>query len=107
MESKYFPRLSRKLGAPYFASIFTSYANALMRGKQWKNGVPQNYFVIPSKYHPDQFLIVTSVEIILFVTAEKVSNYGVFSGPHCPLSGLNTEIYEPEKTPYLDTFHAV
>ena len=78
-----------------------------MSGKQWKNGIPQNYFVILSKYHPDQFLIVTSVEIILFVTAEKVSNYGVFSGPHCPLSGLNTEIYEPEKTPYLDTFHAV
>ena len=93
MESKYISRLSRKLGAPYVASIFTSYPNALMSGKQWKNGIPQNYFVILSKYHPDQFLIVTSVEIILFVTAEKVSNYGVFSGPHCPLSGLNTEIY--------------
>ena len=43
-----------------------------------------------------------------------------FSGPHFPVFGLNTEIYRvntvlqsntgkygPEKTPYLDTFHAV
>ena len=32
--------------------------------------------------------------------AWKVSKYGVISGP-------NTEKYGPEKTPYLDTFHAV
>ena len=31
---------------------------------------------------------------------EKVVKYGVFSGP-------NARKYEPEKTPYLDTFHAV
>ena len=50
----------------------------------------------------------------------KVSKYGVFSGPFFPLFLLNTEIYGeslriqseygkygPEKTPYLDTFHAV
>ena len=30
----------------------------------------------------------------------KVSKYGVFSGP-------NTGKYRPEKTPYLDTFHAM
>ena len=29
-----------------------------------------------------------------------MSKYGVFSGP-------NTGKYGPEKTPYLDTFHAV
>ena len=53
-------------------------------------------------------------------TAWKVSKYGVFSGPYYPLFGLNTEIYSvnlriqskcrkygAEKTPYLDTFHAV
>ena len=56
-------------------------------------------------------------------TAWKLSKYGVFSGPYFPLFWLNTEIYvvskygvfsgpyfpvfEPEKTPYLDTFHAV
>ena len=33
-------------------------------------------------------------------TAWKVSKYGVFSGP-------NTGKYGPEKTLYLDTFHAV
>ena len=54
-------------------------------------------------------------------SAWKVSKYGVFSGLYFPVFGLNTEIYEanlciqsehtgkygPEKTPYLDTFHAV
>ena len=33
--------------------------------------------------------------------------YGVFSGPYFPIFGLNTGKYEPEKTPYLDTFHVV
>ena len=36
-----------------------------------------------------------------------MSKYGVFSGPYFPVFGLNIEKYEPEKTPYLDTFHAV
>ena len=40
-------------------------------------------------------------------TARKVSKYGVFSGPSFPVSGLNAEKYGPEKTPYLDSFHAV
>ena len=43
--------------------------------------------------------------------ALKVSKYRVFSGPYFPVFGLNTEIYSvhlrPEKTPHLDTFHAV
>ena len=38
--------------------------------------------------------------ILEFYTAWKVFKYGVFSGP-------NTGIYGPEKTSYLDTFHAV
>ena len=44
------------------------------------------------------------------ITAWKVSNKGVLSGPYFPAFGLNTErygVYGPEKTPYLDTFHAV
>ena len=59
---------------------------------------------------------VIRVYIILY-TAWKVSKYGVFFGPYFPVFGLNTEIYGvfspnagkygPEKTPYLDTFHAV
>ena len=48
-----------------------------------------------------------------------MSEYGVFYGPYFPTFGLNSEIYRkspiqcqcgkygPEKTPYLDTFHAV
>ena len=36
-----------------------------------------------------------------------MSKYGVFSGSYFPAFGLNTERYEPEKTPYLDAFHAV
>ena len=38
---------------------------------------------------------------------EKVSKYGVFSGPYFPVFGLNTEKYGPDNTSYLDTFHAV
>ena len=48
-------------------------------------------------------------------TVWKVSKYGVFSGPYFPLLDSkwiqifspSTEKYRPEKTPYLDTFHAV
>ena len=40
-------------------------------------------------------------------TAWKVSKCGVFFGPYFPVFGLNTGKYGPEKTPYLDTFHAV
>ena len=36
-----------------------------------------------------------------------MSKYGVLSGPYFPVFELNTEKYGPEKTPYLDTFHAV
>ena len=40
-------------------------------------------------------------------TALKVSKYRVFSGPHFPVFSPNTGTYGSEKTPYLDTFHAV
>ena len=40
-------------------------------------------------------------------TALKVSKYGVFSGLYFPVFGLTTGKYGPEKSPYLDTFHAV
>ena len=44
-----------------------------------------------------------------FITliAWKVSKYEVFSGSYFPIFGLNTVKKRPEKTPYLDTFHAV
>ena len=44
---------------------------------------------------------------IVLDTARKLSKYGVLSGPYFPVLGLNTGKCGPEKTPYLDTFHAV
>ena len=40
-------------------------------------------------------------------TAWNVSKYGAFSGPYFPVFSPNTGKYGPEKTAYLDTFHAV
>ena len=37
----------------------------------------------------------------------KVSKYEVFSDPYFTVFELNTGQYGPEKTLYLDTFHAV
>ena len=45
----------------------------------------------------NQFIII--IFLITFITW-KVSKYGVFSGPYFPAFGQ-------EKTPYLDSFHAV
>ena len=42
-----------------------------------------------------------------FATAWKMSKYGVFSSSYFPVFGLDTGKYEPEKAPYLDTFHTV
>ena len=42
-----------------------------------------------------------------FTLHEKCPNTNFFSGPYFPVFGLNTEKYRPEKTPYLDTFHAM
>ena len=36
-----------------------------------------------------------------------MSKYGVFSDPYFPAFSPNTGKYGPEKTPYMDTFHAV
>ena len=36
-----------------------------------------------------------------------MSKYGVFSGPYFPAFEMNTGKYGLEKTPYLDTLHAV
>ena len=40
-------------------------------------------------------------------TAWKESKNGFFSGPYFPVFSPNTGNYGPEKTLYLDTFHAV
>ena len=36
-----------------------------------------------------------------------MSKHGLISGPCFPVFSLNTGKYQPEITPYLDTFHAV
>ena len=41
------------------------------------------------------------------ITAQKMSKYGVFSGPYFAIFGLNTGKYGPEKTLHLETFYAV
>ena len=47
------------------------------------------------------------VSLLSSYTAWKVSKYGVISGLHFPVLGLNTGKYGPEITLYLDNFHAV
>ena len=44
---------------------------------------------------------------ILFHSVDCWYNYGVISGPYFPVFNPNTGKYEPEITPYLDTFHTV
>ena len=44
--------------------------------------------------------VCSPVRLCQSLTLRKVSKYEVFSGPYFPVFG-------PEKTPYLDTFHAV
>ena len=48
----------------------------------------------------------TTIKIKQF-TVWKVIKYGVFSAPYFPIFSPNTGKYGQEKTPYLDTFHAV
>ena len=36
----------------------------------------------------------------------KSVSKGVFSGPYFPVFSTSAGKYEPEKTPYLDSFHA-
>ena len=47
------------------------------------------------------------VSLLSSYTTWKVSKYGVISGLHFPVFGLNTGKYGPEITLYLDNFHAV
>ena len=41
------------------------------------------------------------------ITAQKMSKYGVCSGPYFPVFSPNVGKYGPEKSTYLDTFHVV
>ena len=59
-----------------------------------------------NKYNYKEFQYTMMIVTFPF-TARKMFKYGYFSGPHFPVLGLNTGKYGPEKTPCLDTFHAV
>ena len=48
-----------------------------------------------------------TISLVHSRTVWKVPKYGVFSGLYFPVFELNTGKCGPEKTPYLDTFHAV
>ena len=60
-----------------------------------------------TKYRFEKLKLVLDKNLqVCLTTAWKISKCGVFSGPYFPAFGLNTGNYGPEKTPYLDTFHA-
>ena len=51
--------------------------------------------------------VVSAIPAMACNTAWKLFKYGFFSSPYFPVFGLNARKYELEKTPYLDSFHAV
>ena len=80
-----------------FANIFNFFVDGKFSHRSGKN---QNQFFT--------LLSVSSKKILSSAsTAWKVSKYGFFSGSYFPVFGLNTGKYGPEKTPYLNTFHAM
>ena len=76
-------------------------------------------FIKSLPYSPflPSFIVYISVHFFntsSFSSAESKTKYRVISGPYFPVFGLNLSVfspntgkYEPEITPYLDTFHAV
>ena len=52
-------------------------------------------------------LFLLSLNLSRWETAWNETKYGVFSGSHFLVFSQNTAKYGREKTPYLDTFHAV
>ena len=53
---------------------------------------------------------IKSIKLIQCFTEtlrEKDPSTEFFSGPYFAVSGMNTRKYRPEKTPYLDSFHAL
>ena len=61
-------------------------------------------FVVSSEKDPCLTAMPSS---LMNIHCVQMSKYGVISDPYFPVFGLATGKYEPEITPYLDTFHAV
>ena len=51
--------------------------------------------------------LIGSFKSLIISLHEKCTNTEFFSGQYFPVFSPNTGKYGPEKTPYLDTFHAV
>ena len=66
-----------------------------------------NRFLVDSHLNISEGLKISMLWLLNSITAWKVSKYGVISGPYFPVFSPNTGKYGPEKTPYLDAFHAV
>ena len=89
---------------PLFSSTFLSpfsWQNHLRHHTQCQNLISHtlafffmntSLIAFPATISPSTCLLIRCVK--------SVQKYGVFSGPYIPVFG-------PEKTPYLDTFHAV
>ena len=62
-----------------------------------------------SKYRLEKFQLTNLyyVRDTILHIAWKLSKYAGFSGPYFPVFSLNTGKYGPEKSPSLDTFHAM
>ena len=52
-------------------------------------------------------MTIERYNFIKYSLREKCSNTEFFSGPYFPVFSPNTGKYGPEKTPYVDTFHAM
>ena len=58
-------------------------------------------------WYDSQYASVFTFSKFIHSTAWKVYKYRAFSVPYFPVFSPNIGKYGPEKTPYLDTFHAV
>ena len=67
-----------------------------------------NYDAFAFPLHENTWLVVENLQLTKnSIHCVKSVQIRSLSGPHFPVFGLNTEIYGPEKTPYLGTFHVV
>ena len=85
-------------------SICSDHKNIYFFGNFFlKNGISNFHISLPSNF----VYMSSGKKVLVFLcffcksfTLRKVSKYGVSSGPYFPVFG-------PEKTPYIDSFHAV
>ena len=69
-----------------------------------RRSAPENVFLIFLIFYPPRKCNYYQETMSHFVKSVQIRS---FSGPYFPVFSPNTGKYGPEKTPYLDTFHAV